>query len=118
MGQIEDYAGMLRYFDDAFKLAVVLAIMILFLFRVGNLMRNPGYGKITLVGISLLLFSNIIDFTDEFILLDKVFILGKQAPFHDFLEDSVGLGLGLVLFSWGLFSHIRNQVLKEEPKAT
>ena len=90
---------------DIFKLIVVL-IALLYL----NIKIRPNISLPNLVimniGLLLLLFASVLDFTDGLRSLDNVPILGGEDPWHDTLEDQFGDIPGLAKFIFGAFREI------------
>ena len=90
---------------DFLKVVVVLAAFIYLHFKL-----RPHISAINLslmsIGLLLLLFAAVLDFSDGFKCLDNVAILGKNAPFHDFLEDQIGDTPGLALLLLGAFRQL------------
>ena len=87
---------------DFLKVVVVLAAFIYLHFKL-----RPHISAINLslmsIGLFLLLFASVLDFSDGFKCLDNVAILGKNAPYHDFLEDQIGDTPGLTFLLLGAF---------------
>lgn len=90
---------------DFLKLIVVLAAILYLNFKVSPKISRPNLVLMN-IGLSLLLFAALLDFTDGFKSLDYLPILGKKAPFHDFLEDQIGDTPGLALFALGAFREL------------
>lgn len=91
--------------SDILKVVVVLIAFLYF-----NLKVRPNMGKfnywIANTGLLLLLFASVLDFADGFQSLNNIPILGRNAPFHDILEDQFGDTPGLALFAMGMFKQI------------
>jgi hypothetical protein len=90
---------------DILKLLVVLVAFIYFNLKV-KLHINRANFWIMNIGLCLLLFAAVLDFCDGIDSLDNFPILGKEAPWHDILEDQFGDTPGLALFLLGAFREI------------
>lgn len=86
---------------DILKLLVVLIAFIYFNLKVETHISKSNFWIMN-IGLFLLLFAAILDFSDGFKSLDSVPILGKETPFHDVLEDQVFDTPGLALFLFGV----------------
>lgn len=91
--------------EDILKLIVVFAAFLYLNLKVRPHISATNYWIMN-VGLCLLLFASVLDFSDGFKGLDNVPILGKKAPFHDTLEDQLGDTPGLALFALGAFKEI------------
>jgi len=58
------------------------------------------------VGLSLILFSSVLDYTDDLARIEYFPIFGRKAYLHDVLEDQFGWCLGFSLFVFGVFRSI------------
>ena len=90
---------------DILKLIVILGAFIYFNLKVKSQMNPANYWLVN-IGLCLLLFASVLDFTDGIPKLNNIPILGTNAPFHDALEDQFGDTLGLLLFTIGVFRQI------------
>ncbi len=91
---------------DFTKLLVVLVAFCYLISKVKSNISTINY-RLIYTGLLLLLFAAFLDFSDGFKALDYIPIIGKQAPFHDILEDQIGDTLGLLFFSLGVFREFR-----------
>jgi hypothetical protein len=96
---------------DILKLLVVLTASVYFNLKIKSQMKSVNCWLVN-IGLCLLLFASLLDFTDGISKISDVPILGSHAPFHDILEDQLGDTLGLALFILGVFK----QILKENTK--
>ncbi|GHA16172.1 putative bifunctional diguanylate cyclase/phosphodiesterase [Oceanisphaera arctica] len=95
-------------FDVTIELvkALMLLCIIRFLLRTGNKRHEGQKGwNLILAGFFLLLFSTLIDITDEFPELAQFVVIGNTG-IQSFLEKLVGEGVGILLLLWGLLSWI------------
>lgn len=90
---------------DILKLIVVLISLLYLNLKVKPRSNSVNY-RIMNVGLYLLLFSSLLDFTDGFKSLSYVPILGKKYLFHDLLEDQFSNTPGFALFVFGAFREI------------
>ena len=84
------------------KIAILTAVIfytILHGTRHPVIKNQPGINQI-IIGFGLLLFSSLIDITDNFPTLNFVVLIGDTA-LQAFLEKAVGTTLGLLFISWG-----------------
>lgn len=91
--------------QDILKLIVVLAAFIYLNLKVRPRAKALNYWVMN-IGLCLLIFASVLDFTDGFKVLDDIPVLGKKDPFHDLLEDQFGDTPGLALFALGAFKEI------------
>lgn len=85
---------------DVFK---VIAVILIFVF-LNRLVRPPDRSRYYwLMQIGLLLFFTgaILDTADEICFMNNFVIIGRNACYHDFLEDQVCDLLGFICFSIG-----------------
>lgn len=102
-------ASLLVYYpfiEEGLKVIVIIWAIVSFLV-IGKGRPKTKHTLVTFVGLGLLLFSVVLDFTDEFEVLDKVFIIGRSYPWHDVCEDLIGFTLGFALFVWAAIAHAR-----------
>ena len=90
---------------DILKLIVVVVALLYFNFKVKAHINKENCSLIN-IGLCLLLFASILDFTDGFKSLNNILILGKNDPLHDVLEDQFGDTPGLALLIMGAFREI------------
>lgn len=90
---------------DILKLIVVLISLLYLNFKVKPQIGSVNY-RIMNIGLYLLLFASLLDFTDGFKSLDYIPILGKKYLFHDILEDQFSNTPGFALFVFGAFREI------------
>lgn len=90
---------------DILKLIIVLST---FLYL--NIKAKPHISRLNYwimnVGLYLLLFASVLDFTDGIKGLNYIPIIGDEAPFHDVLEDQFADTPGLALFIFAAFREI------------
>ena len=99
---------------DLLKVAAVVTALVYLNTKVKSRVSPTNY-RIMNAGLSLLLFASVLDFTDGIKALNKVPIIGQQAPFHDLLEDQFGDIPGFALFALGAFKELMRS--DEEPSA-
>lgn len=97
---------------DILKVLAVVAALVYLNTKAKDHVSKANYRTMN-VGLSLLLFASVLDFTDGIPALNEVPILGQRAPYHDVLEDQVGDMPGFLLFAFGA---LREIVSKSEPK--
>lgn len=90
---------------DILKLIVVLTAFLYLHIKVKPHISPINYWIIN-VGLLLLLFASVLDSADGFRSLNHIPIIGRQAPFHDVLEDQFGDIPGFALFALGAFREI------------
>jgi len=90
---------------DILKVVVILIAFFYFNVKIKSNMSRFNYW-IANTGLLLLLFASVLDFADGFQSLSNIPILGRNAPFHDILEDQFGDTPGLALFALGMFKQI------------
>lgn len=93
---------------DFLKVVVVLLAFIYLILKLSHFISLANL-RLMIIGLSLLMFAAILDFSDDIQSLDYVPILGKKAPYHDFLEDQVADTTGLALFFLGVFRELRKR---------
>lgn len=91
--------------EDILKLFVVWAASYYFNLKIKARVSRGNLWIISM-GLILLLGAAFLDFTDGFPSLNHVFILGKEYPWHDFLEDQVFDTPGLALLILGTFREL------------
>lgn len=90
---------------DIFKLIVVLIALFYLNLKIKPHINSTNY-RIMNIGLCLLLFASVLDFTDGFKSLKYFPILGKKGYLHGILEDQFGDIPGLALFILGTFREI------------
>ncbi len=90
---------------DILKLIVVLIALLYLNTKIKSHIHSLNY-RIMNIGLSLLLVASILDYTDGIKRLNYALIIGKKAPFHDFIEDQVCNTPGFALFALGAFMEI------------
>ncbi|MEW6009551.1 MAG: hypothetical protein AB1629_07960 [Candidatus Omnitrophota bacterium] len=90
---------------DFLKVIVVLIALALLNFKIRPSLSSLNFFIMNL-GLFLLLFAASLDFTDGIKELDYLPVLGKQAAYHDLLEDQFGDTAGLALFIFAAFREI------------
>jgi len=91
--------------SDILKVVVVLTAFFYFNLKLRPNMNRFNYW-IANTGLLLLLFASVLDFADGFQSLNNIPVLGRNAPFHDIMEDQLGDTPGLALFALGMFKQI------------
>lgn len=89
------------YVQDAFKALIYLVPLVYIVVKKREL--NLRYFWLLFAGLLILFLGHLLDFSDEFKAIKKVFIIGKKSPHHDVFEDIVGFTLGFALFIVGIF---------------
>lgn len=90
---------------DILKLLVVLVAF----FYLNSIVKREADNRnfwIMNIGLLLLLFASVLDYTDGIMSMDYVPVLGNKAAFHDVLEDQFGDTPGIALFAFGAFREI------------
>lgn len=90
---------------DILKLIVVLLSLLYLNLKIKPQVSSVNY-RIMNVGLFLLLFSSLLDFTDGVKNLNYILILGKKSLFHDIIEDQFSNTPGFALFVLGAFREI------------
>ena len=90
---------------DLLKVIVVLSVIIYLNKKAKSRISSANFRTMN-VGLGLLLFASILDFTDGIRALNHVPIIGQRAPFHDILEDQFGDIPGFALFALGALKEI------------
>jgi len=98
---------------DILKLIVALVAFLYLNLKVRKHISSTNYWIMN-VGLFLILFASVLDFTDGFQSLKHFPILGKRAPFHDILEDQFADTPGLLLFFLGAFREILREKIKHK----
>ena len=93
---------------DILKLIVTLSALIYFNFKLRSCVSGKSFWIIN-IGLSLLLFASVLDFTDGIRSLDSFPVIGGRAPFHDILEDQLGDIPGLALLIFGVFRELKKR---------
>lgn len=91
--------------EDILKLIVVLIAFLYLNIKVKSHVCPLNY-RLMNIGLFLLLVASFIDYTDGIKSLKYVPIIGKKAPYHDFIEDQVCNTPGFALFALGAFMEI------------
>ena len=90
---------------DFLKVVIVTVALLFFLIKLAPKL-TPLSRNLICIGLFLLLFSGILDFTDNIAFFDEVPVLGRSDPYHDMLEDQLGDSLGLILVFFGSFREL------------
>lgn len=94
---------------DILKVIVILIALLYLNLKIKPYINPRNYWLMN-VGLYLLLFAAALDFTDGIGSLNYFPILGREAPFHDVLEDQFGDTPGLALFMVGAFREVVKKV--------
>ena len=90
---------------DFLKVIIVSAAILFFLIKLAPRL-TPVNRNLICIGLFLLLFAGILDFTDNVAIFDELPVLGRLDPYHDVLEDQLGDSLGLILVFIGSFREL------------
>ncbi len=90
---------------DFLKVVIVAVALLFFLIKLAPKL-TPLNRNLICIGLFLLLFAGILDFTDNIVAFNEVAILGRLDPYHDLLEDQLGDSLGLILVFFGSFREL------------
>jgi len=70
-------------------------------YRIGKGRRKSVDFRIMMLGLALFLVSGFADYIDDFPALNALPVFGREAPYHDVVEDQIGDTLGFALFALG-----------------
>lgn len=105
-----------EFIKDGLKIVVIFLPLIYFLVKSRNIIVRRKGLFLLIFGFSTMLLGGILDFTDEFAILDNVFLIGARFPYHEAIEDFFGI-FGFILFALGIAIEIRlikNENLERE----
>jgi len=89
------------YVQDGLKAVVYLIPLVYLIIKRKHLQLK--YFWLFFIGLSLLLFANLLDFFDEFRFLRELFPSRGYHNLQDFFEDTIGFTLGFAVFSAALY---------------
>lgn len=89
------------YFQDGLKAFVYLVPLVYITAQQRE--RKRKHFRLLFTGLFILFLGQLLDLSDECAAIKDVFIIGKNSPAHDVLEDMVGFTLGFALFIAGIF---------------
>lgn len=89
------------YVQDGLK-AIVYLIPLLYLIIKRRELKLK-YFWLFFIGLGLLFFGNLLDFFDEFVFLQEIFVSDSHRLLQDFFEDIIGFTLGFAVFITALY---------------
>ena len=86
---------------DGLKILAIFVPLLYFFIKGRSIIIKDKRLVLLIVGFFVLLFGWCIDFAGDFKELDNVFLFGQNFPYHERIEDIVGV-IGFILFSLGI----------------
>lgn len=90
---------------DILKLIVVLITFLYLNFKLRKNISVSNYWIMN-IGLILLIFSSLLDYTDGLKAFENIPVLGRKDPLHDLIEDQFSNTPGFALFAFGTFREI------------